>query len=420
MQPAQQPPNNQPLGPRQKYSVKGKLKMMVSRRKARSYTPLNILDFLYDEPLDYDWSWRLWWKPMVGFGWAGFAIIEASNRVMAKNAFGKTNTAAQLDRIAQLDSSNISGAFLYFWTNSMPLWMGVIQKSLAFIAVFGIGWFAIRIGNKSNENGYFPAKDFVLPMALAILLATPVNMAGAARSVKDVMNQAGEQVLEVIGAKNSIEQGKALESYGIMISSKLKECDGAEIGTAQHDCFNEAAFQIGQMTAIDKQRFGDKPWIRKQDEIGGKIENLKDESFTDALFNFGGQLVTVAEEALMVILDAVLQAFQFVLEIGYILTALLMPIALMLGFTSLEAMAPLAWLTAMASFGSIKFFNNLMIAIGADFLIGSEGAAQVVFGFFSAICAPMLAIGLAGGGGMAIVVGFLQFGSQAANAKQGN
>lgn len=420
MQPAQQPPNNQPLGPRQKYSVKGKLKMMVSRRKARSYTPLNILDFLSDEPLDYDWSWRLWWKPMLAMGWSGFAIIEATNRVIAQNAFGKSNTAAQLDRIAQLDSSDISGAFLYFWTNSMPLWMGVIQKSLAFIAVFGIGWLAIRIGNKSNENGYFPAKDFVLPLVLAGLLASPVNMAGAARSVKDVMNKAGEQVLEVIGAKNSIEQGKALESYGIMISSKLKECDGAEIGTAQHDCFNEAAFQIGQLTAIDEQRFGDKPWIRKQKLAAGQIGNLKEENFADALLDFGGKLVTVAEEALMVVLDAVLQAFQFVLEIGYILTGLLMPIALMLGFTSLEAMAPLAWLTAMASFGSLKFFTNLMIAIGADFLIGSEGAAQVVFGFFSAICAPMLAIGLAGGGGMAIVVGFLQFGSQAANAKQGN
>lgn len=404
-----------------KPTFRTKAKWMLSRAKERNYTPLNILDFLSDEPLNYDWSWRLWWKPVAFMCFLHGIALEIDKYAFAQGIGG--NNVKALDRIAQLESNLASDAFDLFWLESMPTWMTVIRTSLAFLGLIGIGWYAVWLSGKADERGGFPYRNFVLPILLVVLLGSGDLMTTTGKSVKDVLNKAGEDVLQVIGAKDRIEQGNALKSYGVLLSSKMKSCDGIPPGEEQSECLKEAAFVMGQLTSIDRQRFGDQPWIRKQEEVTGEVAAGKNQSFlgvdVTAFTDVGGKLLSAAEEVLMIVLDGLSEAFQFVIECGYVLTALLLPIALLLGLSPLQAQGILAWVTAMTGIGTIKFFTNLIIAIGADFLIGSEGAAQVVFGFVSAIFAPLIAIGLAGGGGVAVIIGILQFSSYAANTKQG-
>lgn len=392
-----------------------RLELLYQKAKRRNFTPPNLLDFLSKEELTYDWSWRLWWKPITFMcflhGLATFIHIPAH-----------ANSVKVARRIAQLESKSTSAAFDAFWIDTMPDWLWLIRVSLAFLGFIGVAWYAVWLSGKADSRGYYPWRDLVFPIVLVGLISSGDYMATIGKSVRDVMNTTGEEVLALVGSQSKVEQAQALKSYPVIMSAQMKQCEGQPPGELQSTCFQAAGEVLGQVISVDRERFGNQQWLDNQEEVAGKVTAGTQQKFLGIdvpNVDVGAALMSGIEEGLMIILDALGEGFQFIIESGYLLTALLLPIALLSGLSPLQAMGPLSWISSMVGIGAIKFLYNVVVAIGADLLITTGGALYVVFGIVSAVLAPLLAVGLAGGGGVIAILGILQFSSHAANSKQG-
>lgn len=404
---------------------------LFENSKKRSFTPPNILDFVSKKPLSYNWSWRLWWKPLFGLCFLhGIAFsVESAHAEL---------DADSLDKFNQITSANSSQLFDIFWVNNLPQWLTIIRLSLAFLGVIGVGWYAVWLARKSDRVGAFPFLDLVFPLVVIALLASGNTMTIAANSVRTVLNQANVDILELANAKTTIEQAETLKGYSSIMSTQIAQCDGQPPGSEQDECLNNASATINGFIANDEAEFGDTAWLKKQKEradsipisgtvdagtpvtgtanVGVKNNNPLASLTPEAL---AATFMTGVEKALMIILDQLIEAFTFILEAFYVLDALLLPIALLLALGPTQAQSLLAWVMSMVGIGSIKFFYFIIVAIAADLLLSSNGLLSILFALVAGVIAPIGAIILGGGGGAVAILSVLQFASHAANADQG-
>lgn len=384
--------------------------------KKRNYTPPNLLDFLSPEPLQYTWSWRVWWKPF----WVLFMIQGFILRTPGAQA--KLNVK-EIDRVAQLSSKTTSAAFDVFWDSQMADWLYIIRVSLTIFGIFAILWLALHTIRQADQRGFIPVRTFIIVAAMLVLINSGDLMKASANSVRLTLNKTGENVLELIGSQDRVEQAKALSSYPAVISSQVKQCEGIAPNPSQSACLNATAELGSELLELDRQRFGNQPWIDAKADSFSQISSVggsasvgttsQGEQFLNGVVD---GVMSVAEEFIFFVLDLLGEGFQALIEYAYILTAFLLPIALLLSCSPLEAAPLLAWTAGMVAVGFHKFCYNLLVAIAADILINSNGALHMLFAFLTGLLAPVLTVLVAAGGGMAIIIGILQFASFAANS----
>lgn len=402
------------------------LKLLWQKAQKRSFTPPNILDFISKDPIYYDWTWKTWWPILFPFCFAhgiiAVTLVPANAQVGGQsNPIGGSIDVKAIDRAAQLSSQDVAQAFDLFWLDTLPGWMKIIQLSLAFVAIIGIGWLAIHLAKKADSTGSFPWETLVLPAVLVLLVTGTDTSTRLARSVRDVLNSMNDQVLSITGANSTIEEAKALQSYPAVMSAQIKQCEGVPPGELQGVCFNAAAQVGSDLLEIDRQRFGNQEWIDdRQKSLDQLRQPLASGSVNPGvnpapLASFADTFMSTAEEFLMHILAFLSDGVQFLLEYGYIVTALALPLAIYISFTPMGVQGLAIWMIAMSSLGMVKFYYNVSTAIAANVLINSNGAMHLVFGFVTGILSPILAYVLAGGGGIAIMFAVLQFASFAAN-----
>ncbi|WP_299489990.1 hypothetical protein [Acaryochloris sp. IP29b_bin.137] len=397
------------------YTSPHKLPDWYQWAKRRNFTPPNLLDFISPTPVDYDWSWRTWWKPL-------FVLCFLHGLVASTlPAYAKVDVL-KIDRKSQLSSAATSEAFEVFWIDNMPQWMFLIRVALTIVGVFALVWYAVWLAKKADSIGAFPWEQIVIPVVLLVVINSGDLMAMSANSTRRVNNKLGEDVLSLVDAQSKTEQARAITSYPAVMSAQIKQCDGIPPGEQQSLCFNAAAEVGTELLEIDRQRFGDQPWIQEKQQTLNKLQasgsaNVKDLGLLEEL---GTAFLSGFEEILMFFLDILGEGFQVLIEYGYILTAFLLPLALLLGFSPLQAMPIMAWGVAMSSIGLLKFFYNLIVAIAADILMSGGSVLHAVFAVVSGLLAPLLTVGLAGGGGLTIILAILQFSSFAANQRRGH
>lgn len=407
------------------------IESLYQRAKARSFTPPNILDFVSKEPLAYDWSFRLWWKPIFFLCFLHGALYSVESAYAALDA-------DSLDKFNQITSTNSSQLFDIFWTNHLPQWMNIIRLSLAFVGIIGLGWYAIWLARKSDRVGAYPFMDLVFPIVVVALLANGNTMTLTANSVRKVMMQANVDILEIANSKSAIEQAETLKGYSSIMSTQIAQCDGQPPGPQQDECLQSASATIGSFIENDAAEFGETSWIKEQRakaasipisgtidagtpvsgtaSVGVKSGNPLDSLTPEAL---AATFMTGVEKALMIVLDQLIEAFSFILQTLYVLDALLLPIALLLALSPTQAQSLLAWILSMIAIGSLNFFYFIIVAIAADLLLGSNGLLSILFALVAGVIAPVGAVFLAGGGGALGILGILQFASHAARADQG-
>ncbi|MEH2026883.1 hypothetical protein [Nostoc sp.] len=107
------------------------------------------------------------------------------------------------------------------------------------------------------------------------------------------------------------------------------------------------------------------------------------------------------------ILYALQWGFVNILEAALLLTALFAPIAVGLSLLPLQGRPIWAWLTGFISLFGVQLGYNILVGLAAVVLVksGAELASDVAFLCFLSIFAPVLAVLIAGGGGMAIYNG---------------
>ena len=308
------------------------------------------------------------------------------------------------------------------FTQSNGLYLGINQFA-AIILVGTFIFFAVGWVKDAMERGIFPALPHVLWMLLiAVLLFDNGSLLGSVTlGLRDVINAQTQVVLSVqIGEVSMVEalndvivsqQAKAL------IQREYAECDAKE-GQAQIDCFLDAGERAQQILEQEYRRNGF--WSAGLQRLFQRLRQIGEhiqQDYQDGSPPAGGDplgdflvhsLVQTGSHALAEhILKGWQWAFANILELAMLLTGLMGPIAVAGSAVPLQGRPLWAWLTGFFSLGMAKFSYSVIVGLAATVVVTAEVQTQSDFGFLLliSVLAPVLALSIAGGAGMAVFRG---------------
>ena len=328
------------------------------------------------------------------------------------------------DSIKQIES--IQDAWDAHWTDIFTTTNGLYLGINQFAAIILVGtfiFFAVGWVKDAVERGIFPALPHIVwILVIATLLYNNGAMLGAITlGIRNVINAQTKTVLEIqVGDVSMLE---ALNDVVIsqqakdLIQREYTSCEAKE-GQAQVDCLIEAGERAQRRLQEEYRDPGFWPpgvqrlWERVRaitDKIEQDSQTSDDRRFVNPLGDILVEtVVQTANQALALkLLKGWQWAFSSILELAMLLTGLMGPIAVAGSAMPLQGRPLWAWLTGFFSLGMAKFSYNIIIGLAAMVLVTADAQSQSDFGFLLliGILAPILALAIAGGAGMAVFRG---------------
>jgi hypothetical protein len=302
------------------------------------------------------------------------------------------------------------------------LYLG-INKFAAVILVGAFLFFALEWIKEAIERGILPAMPNVIwVIVIFILLFNNGKMLGSLTlSIRNIINDQTKTVLEVqVGEVSMLEALNDVivsQQAKTLIQQQYAECEAKE-GKAQIDCFQEAGKRAA---AIIDREYQSKGWLTagvqrlktRVDAINQRItQEASKKDFVD-INGFVGQMVsesllaTAGQAAAQSILKGFQWAFANLIELSMLLTGLIGPIAAAGSVIPMSSRPIWAWLIGFFSLGMAKFSYNVIIGLAATVVVAADAQSSADIGFLLllSILAPVLALALATGGGMAVFRG---------------
>jgi hypothetical protein len=287
-------------------------------------------------------------------------------------------------------SSAVSNAFDQMWTDVIQSGGGLysaIANLGMFFAVGTLTWWVVSFAKALVQDNYMKSADEVIWVIVvgALLANQGAILAQGTLGLRSIINQTNQTVLESTASSTRLQDAYA------QIMTETGQQDVAQGLVAQCSGITDPDLQQGCLSNAQTQA----------QQISG---NAPSSGFQQFLDNVGGvfqtNLFTMAARGLLLAFGI---AFQWVIEISMLLTGLLAPLAVGASLLPVGGRAIFAWLTGFFSIGIAKLSFNIICGLVATMVLNSGGDQDpMIFAFATSLLAPILALALAGGGGMAI------------------
>lgn len=320
-------------------------------------------------------------------------------------------------------SKEISKSWDFVWEQVLngPLFEEINRIGVIIAAACLILW-VIQFGRMWLENegggmGFF--RELIFPLVVVVLLANNgANMRSLSMSMRGAINGLNSQMLEKVAVKLNIEQ----------ITLELADYAAAEgqFGNLRSQCSSiidqKKLIQCLKLQGEAQQGILDAYRSKYSDSVRIKrLEALKAESMKDPVkaAEAGGGIFGF--DPLIEVVKIVLMAFQIafaqLIEASLLLTAVIGPIAVGATLLPFGAKPLYAWLAGFFSLGLAKLSYNIISGIVAvSFYKQNGGGDSMGAAIFFGLLAPVLALAIAGGGGMAVFNGITSAASNAGSA----
>jgi hypothetical protein len=302
------------------------------------------------------------------------------------------------------------------------LYLGINQFA-SIILVGAFIFFAVGWVKEAMERGIFPALPNVLwVLTVAVLLFNNGAVLGTLTlGIRDIINAQTQTVLQVqvgeISMMEALNDVIVSQQAKALIQQEYAECDAKE-GQAQIDCFIQAGERARQRLEQEYQAKGfwtvgvQRLWARIED-IGQRIQQEYQSGDlppgTDPLSGVLVELLmqTGSQALAEQFLKGWQWAFANMLELAMLLTGLIGPLAVAGSVIPLQGRPLWAWLTGFFSLGMAKFSYNVIVGLAATVVVAANAQTSNDFGFLLliSVLAPVLALAIAGGAGMAVFRG---------------
>ena len=302
------------------------------------------------------------------------------------------------------------------------LYLGINQFA-AVILVGAFLFFAVGWVKEAIERGVFPALPNVIwVLTIAALLYDNGALLGSfTLGMRNIINAQTQTVLQVqvgelslMEALNDVilsQQAKAL------IQQEYAECD-ARSGQAQVECLIEAGERARQRLEQEYRARGF--WTAGLQRLWSRIEQISERVQQDyeagnlpvGTTPFSELLVeSLLQTGTQALAENMLKGWQWafanLLELAMLLTGLIGPIAVAGSVIPLQGRPLWAWLVGFFSLGMAKVSYNVIVGLAASIVVAADAQTSSDFGFLLliSVLAPMLALAIAGGAGMAVFRG---------------
>lgn len=328
------------------------------------------------------------------------------------------------DSIQQIET--VQAAWDKRWTDIFDGASGLYEGINQFAAIIVVGaflFFAIGWIKDAIERGIFPALPHVLWMLVifSLLYNNGALLGSLTLGIRNLINDQTRVVLDVqIGEVSMLEALNDVivsQQAKTLIQQQYVGCEARE-GQAQIDCFLEAGKRAEELI---EQEYRAKGWLtagvqRLLARVRAISQRVTQEAADGNVLDKMGFLTnlvrenliaTVGQAAAQQILKGLQWAFANLIELAMLLTGLIGPLAVAGSVVPLQGRSLWAWLIGFFSLGLAKFSYNVIVGLAATVIVAAEAQSTADIGFLVLISllAPVLALALAGGGGMAVFRG---------------
>ena len=329
------------------------------------------------------------------------------------------------DSVSQLEA--VQAAWNERWSDIFAgnngLYLGITEFAAVIVAGAFI-FFAVIWVKTAIDRGILPALPEVLWVfvVMALLFNNGALLGATTLGIRNLINAQTQIVLDVqigeismLEALNDVILSQQAKSE---IQQEYAECEAKE-GQAQIDCFIDAGERARNRLDAEFRARGwwtagvERQWARITqitEQIQQEYENNPSRSFisnpgTDILAAYF--LQTGSQALAEQLLKGWQWAFANLLELSMLITGLLGPIAVAGSVIPLQGRPLWAWLIGFFSLGMAKFSYNVIVGLAATVVVAANAQDQSDFSFLLlvSVLAPILALALAGGAGMAVFRG---------------
>lgn len=339
-------------------------------------------------------------------------------------------------------SQAISDSFDQMWNEVLTGELyGIINNLGILFALLTLGFWCFQLYRKLDQpDARGGVTDLIFPIVVIVFMANGgQNLANLTLTMRGVINGVNTQVVETVGAnidfQSSLDNLSGYSSARGQVSQVANQCNGITKNEELQLCLEDARAKADTLIQSYRSSNPAEAWVNDiqglADQIGllgglaggvggavsGGLEGGVSGALNGAISGFAAPLLMVAEAVII----AFQGAFQYAIEVAMIVTGLMGPIALGLSFLPLGAKPIYAWLTGFWSLGICKLSLNLITGLVATSVqaAGPTNADTLVNAIAIGILSPILALGLAAGGGKAIFDGFMAAGQTAVGAATG-
>jgi hypothetical protein len=303
---------------------------------------------------------------------------------------------------------------------SNGLYLGINEFAAVIVAGAFI-FFAVIWVKAAIDRGILPALSEVIWVfvIMSLLYNNGALLGSVTIGIRNIINAQTQLVLNVqigelsmLDALNDVILSQQAKSE---IQQLYAECDAKE-GKAQIECFTSAGERA---RALLESEFKAKGWWtagieRQWDKIQSINEEMQErykqnpnsilsepDPFITYLVQTSGQ--ALAEQ----MLKSWQWAFSNLIELSMLITGLFGPIAVAGSVIPMQARPLWAWLIGFFSLGMAKFSYNVIIGLAATVVVSAEAQDSSSFDFLLliSVLAPVLALALSAGAGMAVFRG---------------
>lgn len=323
-----------------------------------------------------------------------------------------------LGRFALRNADRIAGQVSDSWDEIWDACLtGGVYRAIAnvgsLLAVVCIAFFVVDFAKKWMQGGNdWVLAEIVFPLVVVVLLANGgQNLAQATLGIRNLINYYNGEVLQFLSTSIDLQANLAsLADYSDatnIVTGLRSQCDGIVDQTKLKDCLDLTRQSAEEILAFYRQEHGDTApeWVRSiERQVRAAATNPSNPipPGSNPLVNaLATQLVSVFVEGFLMAMQV---AFQLLVEVAFLLTAVIGPIPVGLSLLPFGSKPMFAWLSGFGALGLCKLSLNLMTGIVATVSIrsGPEAIDPIIIGIVLGVLSPILAFAIASGGGFAI------------------
>ena len=319
---------------------------------------------------------------------------------------------------AMTASAAIHTAIDNLWTS---IYQGGTYKGLcklgAQIAIGSMAFYVFAWYKRTLEDNHFDwgrLTDFIWPMCVvALLVSSPGNADGArlwnvTSFIRNSIQYADQQVLGSASSTANLAQSRQAAAQNVAFEEGIKaiatQCNGQATQALKQQCWNNNRSHVHQLNNPEQPN----PWLDGLKTIFNDAAELATDP-GQAAIDAATQATNIYEAGITSVIKGFVLAcsiaFSWLLEISLLLTAMLGPLSVGASLLPLPTKPILAWITTMYSIGIAKISFDIMTGLISDVLLNAPPSDAMAYIIFTGILAPILALALAGGGGMAVFSG---------------
>lgn len=342
-------------------------------------------------------------------------------KIIAANAF----EGGELLKGAADMADGVAKGFDELWTETINtgsggggVWNSMCTVGILF-AVATLAFFMVEwVKNMLDGDEKRSYTEFIWVIIVVALLGNNGQLLGQATlGVRNYINNVNQFVLENAAASLDLRAN----FQGVLESQTARLAMGNAINNCQRNSKTNRE-NIDCLTQIKEQFQSEYPelFVKSGGGIPGPLNNIVQKidrtisSLGDAIENGANPLEIALSpvnaivgsnlmEIVTIVMLALNGAYQWAIELTFLLTALLGPLAVGGSLLPFGAKPIFAWLTGFFSVGMAKLSFNIITGFAGQLMATSRASQPMFFLFTIAIFAPFLASGIAAGGGLAVL-----------------